>query len=50
MSCYPEALVVPNLTQDVRFADSPVVVGWPHARFYAACPLVNGNGMRLGTL
>jgi GAF domain-containing protein len=50
LSRYPEALVVPDLTQDVRFTQSPVVRGWPHARFYAACPLVNHNGMRLGTL
>lgn len=50
LSRFPEALVVEDLTQDVRFATYPVVVGWPHVRFYAACPLVNHNGMRLGTL
>jgi hypothetical protein len=26
------------------------VQGWPHARFYAAVPLVNSDNVRLGTL
>jgi GAF domain-containing protein len=42
--------VVPDLTQDVRFKDSPIVTEWPKARFYAACPLVAHTGSRLGTL
>lgn len=50
LSRYPEALVVPDLTQDVRFKDSPIVTVWPKARFYAACPLVAHTGTRLGTL
>lgn len=50
LSRYPEALVVPDLTQDVRFKDSPIVTEWPRARFYAACPLVARTGSRLGTL
>lgn len=50
LSRYPEALVVPDLTQDVRFKDSPIVTEWPKARFYAACPLVAHTGSRLGTL
>eukprot|EP00775_Hariotina_reticulata_P003799 gene3799-4056_t len=50
LSCFPEALVVPDLWEDVRFKDSPVVVGWPHLRFYAAAPLVNAANSRLGTL
>lgn len=50
LSRYPEALVVPDLTQDVRFKDSPIVTEWPRARFYAACPLVAHTGSRLGTL
>lgn len=50
LSRYPEALVVPDLTQDVRFKDSPIVTDWPRARFYAACPLVAHTGSRLGTL
>lgn len=50
LSRFPEALVVPDLREDVRFKDSPVVVGWPHALFYAACPLVSADNVRLGTL
>lgn len=50
LSRYPQALVVPDLTQDVRFKDSPIVTEWPRARFYAACPLVAHTGTRLGTL
>lgn len=50
LSRVPEALVVPDLREDARFKDFPLVVGWPYVRFYAACPLVNANNMRLGTL
>ncbi|WIA41989.1 hypothetical protein OEZ86_009290 [Tetradesmus obliquus] len=50
LSRFPEALVVPDLREDIRFKDFPVVVGWPHARFYAAVPLVNSDNVRLGTL
>lgn len=50
LSRYPEALVVTDLTLDVRFKDSPIVTEWPAARFYAACPLVAHTGARLGTL
>ncbi len=47
---YPEALVVPDLTEDVRFQDYPIVTQWPHARFYAGCPLITVTGERVGTL
>jgi len=50
LSRFPEALVVSDLREDVRFKDFPVVVGWPHLRFYAASPLVAATGTRLGTL
>ena len=42
-------MVVPDTLADGRFADNPFVVGDPHIRFYAGCPLVV-NGCRLGTL
>eukprot|EP00879_Flechtneria_rotunda_P005240 GHRR01005525.1.p1 GENE.GHRR01005525.1~~GHRR01005525.1.p1 ORF type:complete len:858 (+),score=281.24 GHRR01005525.1:849-3422(+) len=50
LSRYPEALVVSDLREDVRFKDYPIVTDWPHVRFYAACPLVSQNNLRIGTL
>lgn len=45
-----EIMIVPDTLADGRFADNPFVVGDPHVRFYAGCPLVVANGCRLGTL
>lgn len=36
--------------QDARFKQNPLVTGAPFIRFYAGCPLVCSNGMRLGSL
>lgn len=47
---HPEVLVVENALEDVRFRNNPLVVGFPHIRFYAGCPLVASNKMRLGSL
>ena len=47
---FPEALVVPDATQDARFKHLPFVVGPQHVRFYAGVPLLCKNGMRLGAL
>ncbi|MEH6628029.1 MAG: sensor domain-containing diguanylate cyclase [Motiliproteus sp.] len=41
--------IVPNASEDQRFADNPLVLNAPNVRFYAGCPLVV-NGYRLGTL
>ena len=41
---------VPDATQDVRFADNPLVMERPDFRFYAGGPIQLSNGHRVGTL
>ncbi|WP_282260019.1 sensor domain-containing phosphodiesterase [Stenotrophomonas sp. PS02301] len=43
-------LVVPDLQQDPRFRDNPLVTHSPHLRFYAGAPLVAKNGVPIGAL
>ncbi len=45
-----EPLVVPDATQDARFADNPLVTGEPGIRFYAGVPLRLASGEALGSL
>jgi diguanylate cyclase (GGDEF)-like protein len=45
-----EALVVADATLDPRFADLPAAQGEDGIRFYAGVPLVNPEGLALGTL
>ncbi|MCX8255081.1 putative Diguanylate cyclase [Beijerinckiaceae bacterium RH AL1] len=45
-----EPLIVPDLLNDPRFAQSPFVVQAPHVRFYAGIPLAVQPGMRVGSL
>ncbi|MEX2648886.1 MAG: adenylate/guanylate cyclase domain-containing protein [Alphaproteobacteria bacterium] len=48
--CSNDLLYVPDLTQDARFKDLPIVVGEPHIRFYCGMPLINRDGYAVGTL
>ncbi|WP_372889116.1 PAS domain-containing protein [Sphingomonas sp.] len=45
-----DIMVVPDATQDPRFADNPLVTGEPGIRFYAGIPLVREDGLPLGSL
>jgi diguanylate cyclase (GGDEF)-like protein len=45
-----DIMLVPDARLDERFHDSPLVLGEPHVRFYAGCPLFAPNGCKLGTL
>jgi GAF domain-containing protein len=42
--------IVRDAAKDRRFAESGLVRGKPHIRFYAGIPLINPEGLALGTL
>lgn len=44
------AFVVEDAGADPRFAANPLVTGAPHIRFYAGYPVLDANGMALGSL
>jgi len=45
-----DGLVVPDACSDQRFAQSEIVTGPSHVRFYAGVPLCARDGVNLGTL
>ena len=45
-----DIMVVPNVNQDERFIDNPLVTGEPHIQFYAGAPLKLPGGQNVGTL
>lgn len=46
----PEPMMIPDATQDHRFADNPFVTPQDGVRFYAGAPIVDPNGLVLGTV
>ena len=47
----PQSLMeVPDASTDPRFRDNPLVTGDPNIRFYAGHPLVDSEGLALGTV
>jgi PAS domain S-box-containing protein len=47
---YPGLFIIPDTKEDPRFANSPLVTGDPHMRFYAGIPLKTPQGVPIGTL
>jgi signal transduction histidine kinase len=45
-----DLFIVPDMREDRRFADNPLVAGSPHLRFYAGALLETPDGLPLGTI
>ena len=42
-------LLIRDASEDPRFAEGPLVTGWPHIRFYAGIPIELDGSIRLGS-
>jgi two-component system, NtrC family, sensor kinase len=45
-----QPLMIKDTLQDDRFSNNPLVTGAPQVRFYAGAPLINPEGLALGSL
>jgi diguanylate cyclase (GGDEF)-like protein/PAS domain S-box-containing protein len=45
-----DVMEVPNALRDARFAENPLVTGYPDMRFYAGVPITLNDGLRMGAL
>ena len=48
--CQGDLMCVPDLTDDERFKNNPLVQSAPNIRFYAGAPLITPNGQAIGTI
>ena len=46
----PDVLIVPDVAEDPRFCDNPLVTGPPYIRFYAGAPIMSVEGFALGSV
>lgn len=43
-------MVVVDAVRDPRFRNNPLALGEPHIRFYAGAPIINRDGLALGSV